>query len=175
VPDRILTVPILASFAVSVAHFVALYRLRVRASAGEMVGAVFAGMSVQWAVARAVGTGLVKEHLPFRRTAKGGATRKGPDFPAFWEAVIAGLLLSGAATLVVMNPKQVREIYIFAAVLVVQSLPFLSAVALACIEGTRLNSLAYWRGKAADLLPQPVAVVANSPKLPADNRVEVTQ
>ncbi|MGA8612452.1 MAG: glycosyltransferase [Xanthobacteraceae bacterium] len=179
VPDRILTVPILASFAVSVAHFVALYRLRVRASAGEMVGAVFAGMSVQWTVARAVGMGLIKEHLPFRRTAKGGATRKGPDFPAFWEAVIAGLLLSGATTLVVMNAKQVREIYLFAVVLVVQSLPFLSAVALACVEGTRLNTLAYWRrieAKAADLLPLPQqAAMAESPKLPADNRVEVAQ
>ena len=30
VPDRILTIPILASFIVSVAHFVTLYRLRVR-------------------------------------------------------------------------------------------------------------------------------------------------
>jgi len=177
VPDRILTVPILASFVVSVAHFVALYRLRVRASASEMVGAVFAGMSVQWTVARAVGMGLIKEHLPFRRTAKGGATRKGPDFPAFWETVIAGLLLSGATTLVVMNAKQVREIYLFALVLVVQSLPFLSAVALACVEGTRLNTLAYWRrieAKAADLLPQP-AGMAQSPNLPADNRAEVAQ
>ncbi len=62
-----------------------------------------------------------------------------------------------------MNAKQVREIYIFAVVLVVQSLPFLSAVALACIEGTRFNSLAYWRGieaKAVDLLPQPAALAA---------------
>jgi hypothetical protein len=164
VPDRILTVPILAAFAVSVAHFVALYRLRVHASAGQMFGAVFTAMSLQWTVARAVAMGLVKEHLPFRRTAKGGATRKGPDFPAFWEAVIAALLLAGAATLVVMNPKQVREIYIFAVVLVVQSLPFLSAVALAAIEGTRFNTFAYWR-----------RAVADASKLPAENRIGVAQ
>ena len=164
VPDRILTVPILAAFAVSVAHFVALYRLRVRASSGQMLGAVCAAMSVQWTVARAVAMGLVKEHLPFRRTAKGGATRKGPDFPAFWEAVIGALLLAGAVTLVVTNAKQVREIYIFAVVLVVQSLPFLSAVALAAIEGTRFNSFAYWRG-----------AIANATNLPADNRVGVAQ
>jgi hypothetical protein len=30
-------------------------------------------------------------------------------------------------------------------VLVVQSLPFVAAVALAMIEGTRLNEFAYWR------------------------------
>ena len=177
VPDQILTLPILAAFVVSCAHFVALYRLRVNVSFGQMLGAVFAAMSVQWTVARAVGIGVFKERVPFLRTSKGGASRKGPDFPAFWEAVIAGLLLSGALTLVMTNYKQVREIDIFAFVLVVQSLPFLSAVGLATIEGTRFNSLAYWRrieAKAADLLPQP-PVMTESPKLPVENRVEAAQ
>ena len=177
VPDRILTLPILGAFTVSVGHFVALYRLRVRASAGQMLGAVCAAMSVQWTVARAVGIGLIKERLPFLRTAKGGATRKSADFPAFWEAIIAGLLLAGAIILVVTNVKQVREINIFAAVLVVQSVPFLSAVAIAVIEGTRFNSFAYWRGiiaRTAVVLPQPKAI-AEPPKLPAENRVEAAQ
>ena len=113
----------------------------------------------------------------FLRTSKGGASRKGPDFAAFWEAVLGALLLIGALTLVVTNYKQVREINIFALVLVVQSLPFLSAVILAAIEGTRFNSFPYWRGieaKAADLLPQP-KIVADQPKLPADNRIEAAQ
>ncbi len=178
VPDRILTLPILGAFTVSVGHFVALYRLRVRASAGQMLGAVCAAMSVQWTVARAVGIGLIKERLPFLRTAKGGAARKSADFPAFWEAIIAGLLLAGAIILVVTNVKQVREINIFAAVLVVQSVPFLSAVAIAVIEGTRFNSFAYWRGIIAKaravVLPQPKAI-AEPPKLPAENRVEAAQ
>ena len=177
VPDRILTIPILGAFAVSVAHFVALYRLRVRATPMQMAGAVCAAMAVQWTVARAVAIGLVKERLPFLRTAKGGLTRKGPDFPAFWEAIIAGLLLAGAATLVITNVKQIREINIFAAVLVVQSLPFLAATLIALVEGTRLNSLAYWRGlgvKAAVLLPQP-KVIAEQPKLPSENRIETAQ
>jgi exo-beta-1,3-glucanase (GH17 family)/glycosyltransferase involved in cell wall biosynthesis len=177
VPDMILTVPILAAFAVSVAHFVALYRLRVRATPGQMLGAVIAAMSVQWTVARAVGIGVFKERLPFLRTSKGGNSRKGPDFSAFWEAVIAGLLLVGALTLVVTNYKQVREINLFAVVLVVQSLPFLSAVAIALVEGTRLNSFAYWRvleARFAEFLPRPKAV-AKAPELPAENRVEAAQ
>ena len=176
VPDRILTMPILASFVVSVAHFAALYRLRVRVPAGQMCGAVFAAMSMQWTVASAVGAGVFKERLPFLRTAKGGATRKG-DFPAFWEGVIAALLLIGALTLVVTNYKQVREINIFAVVLVVQSLPFLAAVAIAAIEGTRLNSFAYWRAledRALELLPRSKAI-AEPAKLPAENRVEAAQ
>ena len=176
VPDRILTVPILASFVVSVAHFIALYRLRVRVPARQMLGAVFAAMSMQWTVAHAVGSGALKERLPFLRTAKGGATRRG-DFPAFWEAVIAGLLLVGALTLVVTNYKQVHEIYVFAVVLVVQSLPFVSAVAMAAMEGTRLNSFAYWSGleaRALEWLPRSKAI-AEAPKLPAENRVEAAQ
>jgi exo-beta-1,3-glucanase (GH17 family)/cellulose synthase/poly-beta-1,6-N-acetylglucosamine synthase-like glycosyltransferase len=177
VPDKILTVPILAAFAVSFAHFVTLYRLRVAASPGRMLGAVCAAMSLQLTVARAVGFGVLRDSLPFMRTAKGGSTQKGPDFPAFWEAVIGALLLIGALTLVVTNYKQVREINIFAFVLVVQSLPFLSAVALALLEGSRLNAFAYWRrieAKAADLLPQRQAI-AETPKLPAENRIEAAQ
>jgi exo-beta-1,3-glucanase (GH17 family)/cellulose synthase/poly-beta-1,6-N-acetylglucosamine synthase-like glycosyltransferase len=182
VPDRILTLPIIAAFTVSLAHFAALYRLRVRASPGQMLGAVCAAMAVQWTVARAVGIGVVKERVPFLRTAKGGNTKKGPDFPAFWEAVIGALLILGAVTLVLFNYKQVHEINIFAFVLVVQSLPFLAAVALAAIEDTRFNGFAYWRGieariaaaigtNAADLLPQREAVtnvVAEPPKVSAD-------
>ena len=78
IPDKILTVPILAAFAVSLLHFVTLYRLRVSIPLGQMVSAVVAAMSVQWTVARAVGYGIWKESIPFARTAKGGSTRKGP-------------------------------------------------------------------------------------------------
>ena len=89
VPDRILTLPILAAFVVSVAHFVGALSPAGACLARPNVGAVCAAMSMQWTVAHAVGVGLVKERLPFLRTAKGGATRKGADFSAFWEAIIA--------------------------------------------------------------------------------------
>ncbi len=189
VPDRILTLPIIAAFTVSVAHFVMLYRLRVRATPGQMLGAVVAAMSLQWTVARSVGLGVIHERMPFLRTAKGGVGRKGPDFPAFWEAVIAALLLVGATTLIVTNYKQVHEINIFAVVLVVQSLPFLAAVMLAAIEGSRFNDFAFWHGmegrieaaigaKAAGLLPQSQEVItqvmADAPKVSTDN-IEAAQ
>ena len=95
-------------------------------------------------VARAVGIGVFKEHLPFLRTSKGGNSRKGADFPAFWEAVIAALLLIGAALVVITNYKQVYEINIFALVLVVQSMPFLAASAIATLECSRFNEFGYW-------------------------------
>jgi exo-beta-1,3-glucanase (GH17 family)/cellulose synthase/poly-beta-1,6-N-acetylglucosamine synthase-like glycosyltransferase len=161
IPDKILTLPILAAFVVTLAHFTTLYRLRVSIPVRQMIGAVIAAMAVQWTVARAVGCGVWKESLPFTRTAKGGATRKGPDFPAFWEAVLAGLLLIGAVVVVGTNYKQIHEVYIFALVLVVQSLPFLAAVGIAAIEGSRFNEFAYWRrmeAKVAGISNQPTAI-----------------
>lgn len=146
IPDKILTLPIIASFVVSIVHFLALYRLRVHIKAGQMLGAMIAAMSVQWTVSRAVAQGLITEHLPFARTSKGGLSRMSIEFQAFWEAVIGALLLIGAAVLVVTNgAKEVREIYIFAGVLVLQSLPFLAAVAIALLENSRVNSFAFWR------------------------------
>ena len=144
VPDRILTVPILASFMVSLLHFVTLYRLRVRTNAAQLSGSVFAAMSVQWTVARAVTFGLIKDHLPFVRTDKGGV-RRPTDFHAFWEAVLAGLLILGAVLLYVTNYKEVHEINIFAVVLLVQSLPFIAAAGLAVLERTQFNDFATWR------------------------------
>jgi hypothetical protein len=137
-------------------------------------------MSVQWTVAHAVGQGLIKDHLPFVRTDKGGRARKGREFQAFWEAVLAALLLIGAVTLIVTNETQVREIYIFAAVLVIQSIPFLSAVAVAALEGSRFNEFAFWRNLEARLMllmpRRPAlakAAVADAPApLPADKRID---
>jgi len=130
-------------------HFVALYRLRVHIKAGQMLGAMIAAMSVQWTVSRAVAQGLITEHLPFARTSKGGLSVMSIEFQAFWEAVLGVLLLVGAAVLVVTNGyKQVREIYIFAGVLVLQSLPFLAAVSIALLENSRANSFAFWRNSA---------------------------
>ena len=173
IPDKILTLPILAAFLVTAAHFVALYRLRVAIPLKQLLGAVLAAMSVQWTVARAVGLGIWTESVPFTRTAKGGTTRKGPDFPAFWEGVMAALLLLGAATVAYNNTDQVREIELFAVVLVVQSLPFLAAFALALIEGSRFNDFAYWRRVEAKANLPAAETPAQLPVLPADNRVEV--
>lgn len=147
VPDRILTVPIIASFVISMAHFVTLYRLRVRIGTGHLVISAIAAMSVQWTVARAVAMGMIKDHLPFVRTDKGGAgkARRRTDFHAFWESILAGLLIVGAVILVQTNIKEVREINIFAAVLVIQSLPFIAAVLIALLERSRLNDFATWR------------------------------
>jgi exo-beta-1,3-glucanase (GH17 family)/cellulose synthase/poly-beta-1,6-N-acetylglucosamine synthase-like glycosyltransferase len=164
VPDQVLTLPIIATFALSLLHFVAAYRLRVAIPTREMVGALFAAMSMQWTVARAVSDGVIKDHLPFVRTAKGGA--RAGRFAALAEMAMGGLLLLGAAILIATNHERVREINVFALALMVQSLPFLSAVAIALIERSRLNQPAFWWRAPGDsgieAAPQPRIAVSTS-------------
>jgi hypothetical protein len=138
-----------------------------------MAASIFAAMSVQWTVARAVSDGVIKDHLPFARTAKGGVARKGSDFPAFWETLIGCLLILGAGVLVATNWEQVREINVFALVLMVQSLPFLAAAGIATLERSRANEFAFWQGaeaRFADLLPRRSA--PTPAPAPADKRIE---
>jgi exo-beta-1,3-glucanase (GH17 family)/cellulose synthase/poly-beta-1,6-N-acetylglucosamine synthase-like glycosyltransferase len=177
IPDKILTLPIIAAFVVSLVHFMVLYRLRVPVKWGQMLGAMVTAMSVQWTVSRAVANGLITEHLAFARTSKGGFSLMSVEFQAFWEAVIGVLLLVGAAVLVATNNyKQVREIYVFAGVLVLESLPFLSAVAIAILENSRLNAFSFWRNSAirtAELIGlRPVAMpTAVGPSQPVASEI----
>ncbi|MCX7314980.1 MAG: glycosyltransferase [Alphaproteobacteria bacterium] len=179
IPDKILTIPILAAFVVSVLHFVSLYGLRVRIPGGQMFGAVFAAMGLQWTVARAVGFGLIKDGLPFVRTAKGGTARRSMDFPAFWEAVIGGLLVASATFLHATNWELVREIDLFALALAVQSLPFLAAVALAVLESSQVNEFAFWNGLEARvgrmLTRRPAVPQVSVPTPVAEKQIEPAQ
>ena len=157
--------PILAAFVVSLAHFIALYRLRVadparpddRRGRRRHVGAVDGGAGGR--LRRVEGEPALHAHRQGRRDPKG------PDFPAFWEAVLAALLLIGAVIVVATNYKQIHEINIFALVLVVQSLPFLAAVAIAALEGSRFNEFAYWRSIEAKCRRCPAP--PRSPRRPA--------
>jgi exo-beta-1,3-glucanase (GH17 family)/cellulose synthase/poly-beta-1,6-N-acetylglucosamine synthase-like glycosyltransferase len=173
IPDKILTLPILAAFVVSVMHFVTLYRARVRISPAQMASAMLAAMSMQWTVARAVGFGLIRDHLPFVVTAKGGVARKRQTFPAANEAIMGGLLILGAVIVYMTNYERVREINLFAAVLVVQSIPFLAAVALAAIEESRFNQFAYWQNLGAQIA-HPLGLAA-PPVAPQPVRAEVIE
>jgi len=182
IPDKILTLPIIGAFIVSLAHFLSMYRARVAIKPGQMLGAMIAAMSVQWTVSRAVAQGLITEHIAFARTSKGGLSRMSIEFQAFWEAVIGTLLVVGAGVLIASNSfRQITEIYIFAGVLVLQSLPFLAAVAIAILELSRINSFQFWRDSAirtAELIGlRPVALptpVGTPQPVPSEVRREPT-
>jgi hypothetical protein len=113
---------------------------------------------MQWTVARAVANSIIKDHLTFVRTDKGGkgTARRRVAFPAFNEAILGGLLLLGALIVFQTNYERVQEINLFGYVLVVQSLPFLAAVVLAAFESSRINDFVLWaslEAKLVELLP----------------------
>jgi cellulose synthase/poly-beta-1,6-N-acetylglucosamine synthase-like glycosyltransferase/exo-beta-1,3-glucanase (GH17 family) len=164
VPDKVLTLPIIATFVLSIVHFTALYRRRVPIPTSQAACAMVAAMAMQWTVARAVANGVIKDHLTFVRTAKGGAARKRAAFPAFEEAVLGGLLILGGCVVFATNWERVREINLFGCVLLVQSLPFLAAAALAAFENSRLNDFALlqsFEARLADVMAQIVPIRRN--------------
>ncbi len=134
VPGKILTLPILFMLGISMLHFLLLYRRCLRMPVKDMALALVSHMSLQWTIARAVGSSLKMKKLVFVRTDKGGKAKNANAFPARDEAIIAGLLLASALVVVMTNYTEIRELYLFAAVMVVQSLPFLAAVGLAVLE-----------------------------------------
>jgi cellulose synthase/poly-beta-1,6-N-acetylglucosamine synthase-like glycosyltransferase/exo-beta-1,3-glucanase (GH17 family) len=136
IPSALLTLPILVAFFVSLAHFLSSYRLRVATvPLRQMLGAMVMSMSVQWTVASAA----LKAALPagqsdFHRTRKGGAAHLEASFPAKPEAILGTLLLAASITVYVTNIHRYLDTDLFATVLLIQSLPFLAAVALVRLE-----------------------------------------
>jgi len=135
IPDVLLTLPILAAFLVSLIHFVSSYRLRVGVPYRQMLGAMIVFMSVQWTVASAAfQAALPASRNYFHRTRKGGGTIVGSRIMKMPEAVIGGLLVIGSITIFATNFYRFLETDLFAVILLIQSLPFLSAVALVWLE-----------------------------------------
>jgi cellulose synthase/poly-beta-1,6-N-acetylglucosamine synthase-like glycosyltransferase/exo-beta-1,3-glucanase (GH17 family) len=135
IPDPLLTMPIISAFLVSLAHFVCAYRLRVAVPYRQMLGAMVVFMSVQWTVASAA----FKAALPaqsnyFHRTRKGKGAVVGTRIKTMPETVLGALLVAGSITIFATNFYRVLEADLFATILLIQSLPFLSAVALVWLE-----------------------------------------
>jgi cellulose synthase/poly-beta-1,6-N-acetylglucosamine synthase-like glycosyltransferase/exo-beta-1,3-glucanase (GH17 family) len=135
IPDALLTLPIFSAFLVSLIHFVCSYRLRVAVPYRQMLGAMVVFMSVQWTVASAAfKAALPAQSSYFHRTRKGTGVSLHTRFTAMPEAVIGGLLVLGSITVFATNFYRFFETDLFAAILLIQSLPFLSAVALTWLE-----------------------------------------
>src|SRR5580692_1118499 len=135
VPDVLLTFPIIAAFLVTLVHFACAYRMRVAVTYWQMLGAMIVFMSVQWTVASAA----FKAALPasqsfFYRTRKGGGASHTTRIMTMPEMLLGTLLVAGAATVYAVNIYRHIEADLFATILLLQSLPFWSAVALVWLE-----------------------------------------
>jgi exo-beta-1,3-glucanase (GH17 family)/cellulose synthase/poly-beta-1,6-N-acetylglucosamine synthase-like glycosyltransferase len=146
IPEAVLTAPVVAVSIISLLHFLFAYQLRVLGPLWQRIAALFVFMSVQWTIARAAAGAVIHGRRKFYRTPKGSLSPEPSiHFPATAEAVFGCLLLGGAILLFGTNINRVFAIDLFASVLVLQSLPFLSAVGLAVLEGTRANRVEFWR------------------------------
>jgi cellulose synthase/poly-beta-1,6-N-acetylglucosamine synthase-like glycosyltransferase len=135
IPDPLLTLPILVAFLVSLVHFACSYQLRVAVPYRQMLGAMIVFMSVQWTVASAAAkAALPARQNNFHRTRKGNGAFLQAPFAATPEAVLGGLLVVGSFTIYLTNFYRFFETDLFATILLIQSLPFLSAVALVWME-----------------------------------------
>src|SRR3984885_11219034 len=135
VPDVLLTFPIIAAFLVTLVHFACAYRMRVAVSYWQMLGAMIVFMSVQWTVASAAfKAALPASHSFFYRTRKGSGTITSTRIMAMPEMLLGALLAAGAATIYAVNIYRHIEADLFATILLLQSLPFFSAVALVWLE-----------------------------------------
>jgi exo-beta-1,3-glucanase (GH17 family)/cellulose synthase/poly-beta-1,6-N-acetylglucosamine synthase-like glycosyltransferase len=152
IPDVLLTLPILAAFFVSLIHFVSSYRLRVGVPYRQMLGAMVVFMSVQWTVASAAfQAALPVSRNCFHRTRKGKGAIVGTRIMTMPETVIGGLLIVSSITVFATNFYRFFEIDLFTAILLIQSLPFLSAVTLVWLErvsDSKLKKVAAVQGAA---------------------------
>jgi exo-beta-1,3-glucanase (GH17 family)/cellulose synthase/poly-beta-1,6-N-acetylglucosamine synthase-like glycosyltransferase len=135
IPDPLLLLPSVAAFLVSLLHFVSAYRTRVAVPCRQMVGAMVVFMSVQWTVASAAFmAALPTQKSYFHRTRKGRGGIEYTRFTTIPEAVLGSLLVAGGVTVLVTNIYRILGTDLFAVILIIQSLPFLSAVATEVLE-----------------------------------------
>lgn len=153
IPMLPLMVPILAMFAVNLLHCALLYSVRVKLPVRQIAGTALAAMSLQMTVARAVAKGFIRDNLPFQRTEKGGLARRlgiaGTSGVGRVETLLGCGLATGAAALYFTNHTGMVEVNVFAATLMVQSLPFLSVPVMLALERH-----AAWKAAQSAPLPQ---------------------
>ncbi|UYN93602.1 MAG: glycosyltransferase [Enhydrobacter sp.] len=135
-PPAEFIVPTMGIFVFKLAYSFGLYADRVKCSFRQSLGASLAGLALTYTVGRAVIYGLVTSRLPFMRTPKMDerATLGMALGMARGEAVLALLLWLAALVLWngvgVVNP----EARLWAAFMVVQSLPFAAAVTVSMVN-----------------------------------------
>uniref|UniRef100_UPI0040483FD6 glycosyltransferase family 2 protein n=1 Tax=Aliarcobacter sp. TaxID=2321116 RepID=UPI0040483FD6 len=134
IPTIPLTIPIITAFLVNILHTFILYRIKVKTGIKNTILSSIASMSLQLIIFKAVWDGFVKDGLPFKRTQKGGKAKKAGDSPIKYEAILAVLLLSAFFALIFTNHTGITEIYVFAATIFIQSIPYISAIIMRILE-----------------------------------------
>lgn len=131
-PFMVFLLPTLGMFLLKMAHAMVLYQSKVPCNLPQRLGAAVAGMALTHIIARGIIKGLTTNSTPFLRTPKA------EDKPAFLQGILmAGeeltmmaLLWSAALAIVLMFGTYHVEAMLWVSVLLVQSSPYLAALAL---------------------------------------------
>ncbi len=135
-PPLAFLVPSLAAFSFKVLASFWLYKKQVKCTLSERIGAAIAGMSLTHTVGRAMLQGLFTNGKPFFRTPKNeNAPALIQGLLMAWEEILLLLLLwcGGIATILVYGTAN-QEAMLWASLMLVQALPYLSALITSCIN-----------------------------------------
>ncbi len=149
-------VPTLAVFAYKLLHALWLYRVRVPCGLSQRIGAAIAGMSLTHTIGRAMIQGLFTSGQPFLRTPKA------EDKPALVRGLamareelfmLAGLIVCACAVLGVYGWNH-EEAVLWAAVLTVQSVPYVAALYCSLINALPKRNIRHADAPTPSTAPQ---------------------
>ncbi|WP_207458571.1 glycosyltransferase [Azospirillum sp. SYSU D00513] len=135
-PPNAFMIPTLSVFAFKVAASLWLYKARVKCGFWDKVGAAIAGMALTHTVGRAMWLGIFTSGRPFVRTPK--CENQPALMQAFLmareEIALLGSLWLAALAIVLVFGHENRDAFMWSGLLVVQSLPYLSAFVTSLIN-----------------------------------------
>jgi exo-beta-1,3-glucanase (GH17 family)/cellulose synthase/poly-beta-1,6-N-acetylglucosamine synthase-like glycosyltransferase len=135
-PQVIFSVFPLALFSFKVGKMIYLYHTQVRATITQTFAAAFAGLSLSHTIARAVLLGFVTKNRPFFRTPKmaGSHPMVRALAAAREELLLLTALLLAAAGIALLPWSAVVDLYLWVIVLLVQAIPYSSALLMSLIS-----------------------------------------
>ncbi|MFH1217003.1 MAG: glycosyltransferase [Pseudomonadota bacterium] len=136
-PLVILSAMPLTLFVFKVGKMIYLYRTRIGASVGQTVASAIAGLSLSHTISQAILIGFVTKGLPFFRTpkqAKSHALLQALS-TAREEGLIMTALWLSALTVALRQGTETADMLVWVIVLLVQSIPYLSAVIMSLVSG----------------------------------------
>jgi hypothetical protein len=127
----------LSLFCFKIAKIIYLYRTTVNASMKQTISAAWAGLALSHTVAIAVVQGLFTSNMPFFRTPKlkNPGRLRSAIMEARWEWLIALLLWGSALGVHFAQLDGGLDLQLWILLLLVQSLPYVAAIAMAIISG----------------------------------------
>jgi exo-beta-1,3-glucanase (GH17 family)/cellulose synthase/poly-beta-1,6-N-acetylglucosamine synthase-like glycosyltransferase len=135
-PMMLFAVLPLSLFVFKVLKLFFLYRRRVAATFRQSIGAALAGLALSHAIALAMLTGFVTKKIGFFRTPKmvNANTVLKAFVDAYQETLLLVALLAAAVGVIVVQGREMLDLKVWAAVLLVQAIPYAASLLLSLIS-----------------------------------------